>query len=110
MILASYGDCHETFVVTMLSLAISFQGFGVAALILVPFDLGPNYSGPLNAVVHTCYAVAALLAPFIVGFFAPHVNQLLNSKPKIHWKQFFSYYFFHVYNRLIYQSGVLFGG
>lgn len=72
-ILASYGDCNETFVVIMMSLAVAFQGFGVAALVLVPFDLAPNFSGPLNAVVHTCYALAALLAPIIVGQLTPHV-------------------------------------
>lgn len=72
-ILASYGDCNESFVVIMLSLAVTLQGFGVAALVLVPFDLAPNFSGPLNAVVHTCYAFAALSAPIIVGQLTPHV-------------------------------------
>lgn len=95
-ILASYGDCSETFVVIMLSLAVSFQGFGVAALVLVPFDLGPNFSGPLNAVVHTCYAIAALFAPIIVGQFTPHVIKFwillmeLFDKPwQIHANVFF---------------------
>lgn len=58
----------------MFSLAISTGGFGAAALALVPFDLSPNYSGPVNAVVHTCYSIAALIAPFIVGIITPHVH------------------------------------
>lgn len=71
-ILASYGDCNETFVVTMLSLAISSLGFGSSGLSLVAFDLTPNYIAPFNGVVHTCYSIAALLAPFIVAAFTPH--------------------------------------
>lgn len=78
-ILASYGDCNEAFVVTMFSLAISAQGFSSSGMTLIPFDLGPNYSGPLYAVVHTSYSVAALLAPFIVSIFTPHVNRLFQA-------------------------------
>lgn len=76
-ILVSYGECDETFVVTMFSLAISTQGLGSSGLVLVPFDLAPNYIGPFSGIVSTSYAAAALVAPLIVGIFTPHVNQLM---------------------------------
>lgn len=91
-----------------MSLAVAFQGFGVAALVLVPFDLAPNFSGPLNAVVHTCYAIAALLAPLVVGLLTPHVIKfyILRMNLANEFMQTFSF----TRNRVICRNGVLFGG
>lgn len=71
---ASYGECNTTLVVTLLTIAISCQGFDVAALIINPLDLSPNYVGPLNSIVQCMYSVAALLAPYTVGVLAPNVS------------------------------------
>lgn len=81
----------------MLSFGVSIQGFGAAALVLVPFDLGPNYSGPLNAVVHTFYAIAALLAPIIVGHFTPNVNFSHLKHTHLKFISKFNYTFFHTH-------------
>lgn len=71
---ASYGECDTTLVVTLLTIAISCQGFDVAALILNPLDLSPNYVGPLNSIVQSMFSTAALLAPFTVGVLVPNVS------------------------------------
>lgn len=76
-ILTSYGDCDEIFVVTMISLAIASQGVGSSGLSLIALDMSPNYVGIFSGIVHTCYSIASLLAPFIVGILTPHVNCLL---------------------------------
>lgn len=55
------------------SIAIAGQGFDTAGLVSNSFDLGPNYIGPLNAIVFTVTSGASLLAPFIVGVLTPQV-------------------------------------
>lgn len=61
-------------VVSLMAIAISCQGFDAAGLTLNPYDLSPNYIGPLNGFVTTVFTVAAPIAPYSIGVLTPHVR------------------------------------
>lgn len=89
---ASYAGCDEVLVVTLLTISIAGQGFNAAGTTLNMFDLGPNYIGPLTGVVNSVSTLASMLAPTIVGYLTPHVNQ---KKKFCIWK----FWFFTYINR-----------
>lgn len=73
--MASFSACDETLVVTMISLTIIFNTFTGVGTTLSPFDLGPNYIGPINAIFFLVYSFAALVAPYIMGIVISYVRK-----------------------------------
>lgn len=99
---ASYAGCDEVLVVTLLTISIAGQGFNAAGTTLNMFDLGPNYIGPLTGVVNSVSTLASMLAPAIVGYLTPHVNQTLFLHLKVS-----IFLLLSIKIRHIYRNGVL---
>lgn len=74
-IAASYSGCNDMLVIIWLTIAVSGQGFEVAAITVNPLDLSPNYVGPLNSIVISVSSVGSLLAPYTIGILTPNVSK-----------------------------------
>lgn len=74
---ASNAGCDELLAVIFFTISISAHGFNSAGAAINLFDLSPNYTAPLNAVINSLATIVGICAPYIAGLLTPNVSDAI---------------------------------
>lgn len=71
---ATYAECNEVLVVTLLMISIGSQGLMTCGIVLNPMDLSPMFASTLSGLMNCISTFTGILAPYVVGALTPNVR------------------------------------
>lgn len=76
----TYAGCDKVFAVTMMILALAFNGAACQTSLQNHQDLSPNYAGSLYGIMNTFGSFPGFILPFIIGLLTDqHVSLNFNQ-------------------------------